>query len=213
MRVFLIAAVLSTVSLCAQTPLVMQMECKDSAAISPDERIALLAKEIDRGDKQNLECMFSFMDDLSRSEDARALPLIARYLDVPNPRLEKDLGKGAKIGRPELFGGRFPAIIYIVEYRKEAAPVLVQAIASEPGLTLKAKNATLALMTVEAPDPPKGVRLLAEAAARASGASAKALSQAAQFATTTWECHLILAKCEGALTGRTAPIPPEAKPQ
>ena len=212
MKILSIAVFLSANFLCAQAPPQMQMGCGDSGKVSADEQIAMLSKDIDRRDGQTIECMFSYMDGLSRSEDLRALPLIARYLDLPNPRLGRDFGKGGKIGHPVLFGGKFPAINYIIEYRQDAVPILVQTIASESELTLEGKNAVLALMVIEAPDPSKGVRLLAEAARKSSGASARVLFQAAQFATTAWECHLILAKCEEALTVEAAPQQPEAKP-
>lgn len=187
----------------------MSMQCKEPPAASLEEQLARINREGVKSDAARLECAFFYLDNLSRAKDSRALPLIAQYLDVPNPRS----AAANPIGGHALFGGEYPAIDYIVSYRKAALPTLLDCIEKEPGLTVRARNAVQALMVIEAPDPPGGVRLLVETANNASGAQAKALSQAAQFATKTWQCHLILAKCEEALAGGTPPTPPRTKPQ
>jgi len=212
MRAILVALFLSVGILRAQTPDSMLMHCEGSEKLSPDEMLLRLGSFADTGDDAATECLFAYMQDLSRARDKRVLPFIASNLDLSNPR-SRNPGPGAHPGHGVLFGGQFPAIEYIVSFKTEALPVIAQTIAGQPGLTLKAKNAVLAWMVIEAPDPPRGVQLLVEAADKASGASAKTLSLAAQFATTTWQCHLILSKCDDALASRQKPIPPEAKPQ
>jgi hypothetical protein len=94
------------------------------------------------------------------------------------------------------FGEQFPALVYILEYKKAAVPVLLNTIAGESSLSLKAKNAVEAIIMIEAQDPPTGVRRIVEAASRTdSSSSARVLEEAAHYATNTWACHLLLTEC------------------
>lgn len=184
--------------LCAQTSDVMSMQCNEPP-ISSDEQLDKLTGLAGMTDSRHLECLFSYMNDLSKMRDPRALPRIARYLDVENPRISR----ANPIGGGELLGGEYPAITYIVQYRKTALPVLVKELENERSFSLRAKNAVLALMLIEAPDPPAGVRLLANAA-KTGGSSTNALMDAAKFAVNSWQCHLEKADCEKALSDSAA---------
>ena len=179
----------------AQTNDRMTMQCSEPAALSADDELATISGEIVRAKGPHLECIFYHMDDLSRRKEPRALPMIARYLDVPNPRRAEDFS----IGRSGPYGGEYPAIEYILWFRKSAVPVLVTTIEDEPSLSLKAKNAVLALMFVEASDPPSGVKLLAEVSRNQGEPKKAALLKAAQFAAESWQCHLIKTECQQAL--------------
>ena len=186
-------------SLRAQFSGEMHMDCGGANVAAVDDRLQQLAGPVDPTDKSDIECRFSYMESLSRSRDARALPLIVRYLDIENPHYGKSARPESKIFRPMPFGGQYPAIVYSTEYGVDAVPVLIQTISSEPNLSLKAKNAVRALMTIEARNPPSGVKVIAQAARNADPSRSGVILHAANFATTTWECHLILSECQNAL--------------
>jgi len=180
--------------LCAQASNAMSMQCNEPR-ISSDEQLDELSNAIVKTDTGHLECLFSYMNGFSKARDSRALPQIVRYLDVKNPRTSR----ADPIGGQELFGGKYPAISYIVQYRKTAVPVLINELEHEKTFSLKAKNAVLALMLIEAPDPPAGVRLLVDAASK-RGSSNNVLWEAAKFAANSWQCHLEKSECEKALS-------------
>lgn len=186
----------------------MQMQCSNTSVAGADAQLQALATGFNPDNKQDLECRFSWMEQLSNAHDSRAIPVIAKYLDVSNPVLERTAASDSHIFTPIPFRGRYPALIYIVEYRGDALPILVDAIAHEPGLTLKTKNAVAALMMIEAPDPPAGVKLLADQAKKEQRPVSQTLDSAAQFAVDSWQCHLMKQKCLEALTGSPLSVDP-----
>jgi len=205
MKIYALAICICAMPLPAQFSGVMRMSCDETRPASVDRQLQQLAAPVNADDKRAVECRFSYMEGLSRSQDPRALPLIAQYLDIANPNYGKSDTPESRIFRPFPFGGQFPAIVYVTEYGKNAVPFLMQIIGSEPDFSLKAKNAVRALMIVEASNPPAGVLILARAAGAAEATHSAVLLQAANFATTTWECHSIIAKCKSALTPADSP--------
>lgn len=200
MKVYALMICLGAVPLHGQFSGVMRMNCDSANPASLDDQLQRLAAPIDANDKQDIECRFSCMESLSRSQNPRALPLIARYLGIENPNFGDVNTPEAKIARPVPSGGEFPAIDYITEYKRDAVPVLIQTISSEGDFSLKAKNAARALMIVEANHPPEGVRILARSARLSGAAHPSVLLQAATFAATTWECHTMIEACRKELT-------------
>lgn len=207
MKVYALAICLCAASLHAQFSGVMRMNCDSTLSNSVDDKLRQLASPLDAGDEHAIECRFSHMEGLSRSHDPRALPLIAHYLDIENPNFARKSTPESKIFRPMPFGGQYPAIVYLTEYGQDAVPVLIQTVSLEPAFSLKAKNAVRALMIVEARNPPAGVQALAQAARDSDSSHSAVLLQAASFATTTWECHSIMAACKNALTARGNELP------
>jgi len=200
MRVAFFTILIAVGSLNAQPPRSMLMHCDNSENLSAEVKLSKIRSFSDIQDTKTLECIFSYMDHLSMVRDVRAPPLIANYLDVPNPKLQEKQTNAPNPGHGVPLGGHYPALIYLMMYRQDALPVLLKTISAEPEFTLKAENAVRAWMYIEAPNPPMGVQLLAEAAREANGTSAKTLSEAARFATTTWQCHLLLTDCQNALS-------------
>ncbi|HKO20465.1 MAG TPA: hypothetical protein VJU82_16435 [Acidobacteriaceae bacterium] len=136
------------------------------------------------------------MDDLSRAGDPGAMPSIARYLDLRTPETPEDIGP---FSRPEMYGGEYPAIGYIVRYRRKAIPALLTAIGEAIPDSLEAHNAVRAFMAIEAPDPPAGVQLLLQEAGKKQGSGYEALIDAAQYAASQPECRYTRKACQEAL--------------
>jgi hypothetical protein len=174
----------------------MTMQCNEQPTPAIDEQLAMINADPAKMDSKHLECIFSYMDGLSKGKDQRATASIARYLDVHNPRSAAE----HPIGSGNWFGGEFPAVQYIMQYRQLAIPVLIDTIKREAGLTLKAKNAVAALMLIEAPDPPTGVSMLANEARKTQGSSSQSLTEAARFAVDSWQCRQLQSECRNALS-------------
>lgn len=171
-------------------------QCSAQQSLPADKALDVLNRPLNRGDRFAVTCAIAFMDDLSRAREPGAMEVIARYLDLQSPeKSPAEIGANPDVGFGELYGGEYPAIDYIVRYRNKAIPALIEAIAHSTTGSLESRNAVRALMWIEAPDPPAGVRLLVEAAGKEQGNSYEALMDAAEYAASQYQCRNTVQAC------------------
>ena len=126
------------------------------------------------------------------------MQIIAQNLDLPRPGSPADLEWQLPSG-PQSYGGGYPAMDDMTYFRKDAVPVLLDTIAQASPGSLLSQNAVRVFMTIEASDPPSGVKLLVQEAGKREGNSADVLMEAAKYAVSVGQCRYAVQACHDAL--------------
>jgi hypothetical protein len=177
-------------------------DCKENVSKSGDVKLKRLAAGFNRNDLIATRCALSYMDDLSKARDQRAMAYIVQYLDLQRPEPPGLLGAAPQVSHMEMMGGQYPALTDILRYGIDALPVLVKTISDDSGLSLNTKNAVRVIMVIESHDPPSGIKLLVEAA-KENRANTKILTEAAQFAATLYQCKNVQSACNRIAEGQS----------
>jgi hypothetical protein len=60
-------------------------ECHGAETLTAEQMISALNAGMDRQNHESAKCICAYMESLGTARDQRALPVISRYLDLPNP--------------------------------------------------------------------------------------------------------------------------------
>lgn len=139
-------------------------ECRGAEALTADQMIARLSSGMDRQNHESAKCICAYVESLAIAGDKRAIPAIARYLDLPNPMTSAEVSAHLSEGKWSPLGGRYPAEEALAEYRQRARPVLVETIRSEATFTQKSENVLELFMLIGAVHPDQAIKVLVDAA-------------------------------------------------
>jgi hypothetical protein len=173
-------------------------ECRGAEALSAEQMIALLNSEMDRQSHESSKCICAYVESLAIARDERAMPAIARYLDLPNPLTGAEVKTHLAEQKWTPLGGQYPAEEALGEFHQRARPVLIQTIQSETTFTQKSENALELFMVLSAVHPDRAIRMLVDAAAKTRGTQAEMLHFAVSKAVASPECERVRPNCEDA---------------
>lgn len=171
-------------------------ECHGAEALTAEQMISELNTGMDRQSHESAKCICAYMESLATAKDQRALPVIARYLDLPNPLTAAEVSRHLSDLHFDPFGDGYPASEALLQFHQWAYPVLIQTIQSEATFTQKSENALEVIMWIGAVYPDRAIKMLVDAAARTNGNQAKMLLVAASRASAKWECERVRPACE-----------------
>lgn len=197
LRALLITAI--TVTVLGTAYLKASASCPDREKLSADQKLEILEKPLNRYDRSAVACVVAFMDDLSRRGDSRVIGVLIQNLDLELTPAEivSELSPGLHV-----YGGKYPAMDDISWFGKNAFPPLLDEIAKATPGTLLSQNAIKTFMSLQAQDPPSGVKLLIQRAAKEQGRASQNLADAAKYATSVWQCRDMVQACQDALRNR-----------
>ena len=170
--------------------------CPDPEKLSANQKLEMLETPLDRNDRAAVACTVAFMDDLSRRRDFKVMGVLIQNLDLELTTAEilSELSPGLHV-----YGGKYPAMDDISWFGKDALPPLLDEIAKGTPETLLTQNAIKIFMSLQAHDPPSGIKLMVQRAAKEEGRASQNLTDAARFATSLWQCRHMVQACQDAL--------------
>lgn len=198
-RMSCMAATLAVLSITATGRHICLAQCPDGETHSTNQKLAYLNRGVNRSDRTAVKCAVTLMDDLSRTQEPKAIPVILQLLDLKLTPEELQLQVG---GGPQLYGGEYPAIGDLGNYGERAVPALLSTIAQSTPGTVSSQNAVRAFMAIENRNPSGGVRRLVQESWKAHGNAAAFLMEGAKFAATSLECSHQVQACQDALDAR-----------
>ena len=149
-------------------------QCPEEDKISNDRKLEFLNKEFDRNNRDSVHCAFSLMDQLSRKGEKRVIPVLIRNLDLELP-LDRPMFNWVGVGN-------YPAIGDLTLFDAMAVPALLDTIAQSAAGSVLNQNATIVLMVIQRADPPAGIKMLLNRAAKEQAEAADNMMTAARFA-------------------------------
>jgi hypothetical protein len=158
--------------LLAATATEVLAQCPEEYKTSNDRKLEYLNKEFDRNNRDSVHCAFSLMDQLSRKGEKRVIPVLIRNLDLELP-FDRPMFKWV---------GKYPAIGDLTLFDAMAVPALLDTIAQSAAGSVLNQNATIVLMVIQRADPPAGIKMLLNRAAKEQAEAADNMMTAARFA-------------------------------
>jgi hypothetical protein len=171
-------------------------QCSDHEKLSADQKLDILKRPLNRNDRSAVACTVAYMDELSRRGDSRVIPILIQNLDL---RLTPDETISLLSPGLHAYGGAYPAMDDICWFTKNAVSPLLDAIAEAGSESLLSQNATKVLMSLQAKDPPAGIKLLLDRAAKEHGRASENLIDAARYAVSLQQCRYAGQACQDAL--------------
>jgi hypothetical protein len=160
--------------LVAATATEVLAQCPDEHKASNDQKLEYLNKEVNRNNRDSVDCAIALMEQLSRRSEKRVIPVLIRNLDLEQTYDKPMFNVSQAMA--------YPAIGDLTLFEEMAVPALLDVIAQNAAGSVLNRNATIAFIGIERADPPAGIKMLVDRAAKEQAEAADNMMEAVRFA-------------------------------